>query len=99
MMLSQFLDRCKEITGWYLTTAGLIRHKDGACPVCEVGTLLGKNLAGSRAAFLCVAENLGLSWLDTSAIVHAADNKTNYYPSENIRQRLLEACGLSGDKV
>lgn len=95
MTLAGFLARLPR-TGWILTTPlALIRRADGiACPI----TYLSGGPSQTPFAVRKCADDLGLSYRDTQAIVLAADNEERSWRSlESIylREKLLRACGLA----
>lgn len=82
---------------WKLTSFGIgkdcVRHASGECPICWLGSQLGRNRHKRLNLAVSVGAELGLKYFTTADIVAAADDGTGGSPE--LRQKLLTACYLA----
>lgn len=92
MTIDEFIEQLEKTPrDWRLDGERLIsRGFNGACPICAVATLLGKNPDSFGVSYFRVAPLIDLDGDTANAIAHAADG----YGDPDLRARLLRACGL-----
>ena len=99
MTLDEFLDKLREdrdTAGWTVNNFGEMRDSACRCPIehVAVASLYGPYVSE-------IAAKIGLSEEDKGMIVFAADAfaSPEIRKARELRQRLLEACGLPEEKV
>lgn len=101
MTISEFLDEFKKQAAgmereFYLSNR-CIRNHEGRCPICWLGTKLGKNPSNQLFTTGTVSSLLGLKTEDRLSIEQAADGHYNRALSpelHELRQQLISACNL-----